>query len=685
MHMDRRSRKSKGKQSKKPEKPGLSPKQSTEANKDSAAKKIESKAPVPHTLPSTPPSAPARIPTLPDLPLGLSFVEFVNRHLVGRGIFLSAKQEEACQKLEAFLRNPTKRCFVLKGYAGTGKTFLIDWLNRYAMYINLGAPALAAPTGRAAFVLSQITGAMASTIHGLIYQLRTLIILPSDVNLKGTPRWRFPIKKTVQDDTSQVFIIDEASMVSNALASNEFYTFGTEHLLQDLIEYTRLKVRDAKSKIIFVGDDCQLPPYNTDESHALDKEYLQKTFGLEVDEFEIDTVLRQREGSGILSTATFLRHVIKSKKPDYFDIDYSKGDIDNVKRRKHTPSSPPDVADLIASAFQNNESNGIAVTWKNEEVFYLNIDVRERLWGSGKTDIRKGDRLVIGLNAPGYKVSNGELVMVRSVSPLLKMPPIVTKTGKLLKFRTITFEKFYGPDEDRIVKKCLILENALWDPTRDIEPEDKEALYWDFSRRYYAKHPEKNERENPKPAEFRKALSRDRFYNALRVKFGYAMTCHKAQGGQWDTVSVVFDLGRNDAYTVKHLRWAYTAITRAQRHLNVVDAPRITPLSILNGKKAPVAAAPVPGALTTPLPFQTHLETVVRKELGHEGIKINTHRPVQGGEKYFFERDGKDAVIIFWYDGDGYFTKLEDKDKEAKVWDRTLVSDIERIIRANAK
>jgi hypothetical protein len=623
-----------------------------------------------------------RIASLPDLPLGLSLVEFINRHLVGRDRTLSNKQTAACTALEAFLRNPNRRCFLLKGYAGTGKTFLIDWLNRYIQYINLGAPSLAVPTGRAAFVLAQITGARTSTIHGLIYQLTNLVIVPSKKSASGTPRFMYPLKDTILDNASQVFIVDESSMVSNDKASNEFHKFGSERVLKDLIEYARLDVIDAQSKMIFVGDPCQLPPVNSAQSHALDKEYLEKTFGFEVDEFEIDEVMRQAAASGILSTATYIREVVKSGKPDYFDIDYSKGDIDHVSRLKALPTDPPDVADLIASAFQRDEFNGIAVAATNEEVHNLNLAVRERLWGAAETDIRPGDRLVIGANSPNHQITNGELVMVVEVHPRMSKT-VTTRNGDILKFREITIGKFYGPVTDRI-KTCLILENYLWDPKREIAPGAKDALFWDFCERYYAKNPNLNPEENPKPATFRAALKADPFYNAVKTKFGYSLTCHKAQGGQWENVSVVFDLNRSDVYSLSHLRWAYTAITRAQSHLNVVNPPRLTPLSKLTGLAAPLPAAPLPNALTTPVPFQTYLETIIRQSLEPLKIAITGYKPIQGGEKYFFGRDGKDAVLVFWYDGDGYFTEIEDKAPEAKAWDAKLVEDIQRAVRKNA-
>jgi ATP-dependent exoDNAse (exonuclease V) alpha subunit len=218
---------------------------------------------------------------------------------------LSQGQETALTKMEAFLASPVQ-VFMLKGYAGSGKTTILKGLVEYLYAVEKDF-ALMAPTGRAAKVIREKTGQEAFTIHKSIYSYEDMV----EIEEGDSFYYYYKIRNNV-DVAGKIFIVDEASMLSDAKSEGEFFRFGSSHLLSDLITYTRVAHENVKSKIIFVGDPCQLPPVGDNSSKAFEANYLKEHFNLSTEETEMKEVKRQGGDSGILTAGAKLRKSISA-------------------------------------------------------------------------------------------------------------------------------------------------------------------------------------------------------------------------------------------------------------------------------------------------------------------------------------------------------------------------------------
>ena len=479
---------------------------------------------------------------------------------------LSQDQETALTKLDLFLEDSVQ-VFLLKGYAGSGKTtiikILIDCLEKENRnYV------LMAPTGRAAKILRDKTG-KGQTIHSSIYNFDKLesVNKDSEIEAEHSFHYHFPVNQN--DLNNNILIIDEASMISAKESKNELFTFGTNNLLNDLLTFARVKSNN--NKIIFVGDPAQLPPITDSNSYALESNYLN-SLGYTVVETEMKQVMRQGDNL-ILENANLIRGLITKENRDELALKY-----DNESFIKINSS---EIIEKYIEIFPVPEiGNGAIISYSNSQCYQYNVAIRERIF-PGKKNIEVGDLLLINNNnyhTYGIELFNGDFAKVIGVSSelILQSAPIQNKqfNKKLniqLHFRQITI-RIPSHSEDI---NCYIIDSLLHSMNRDLSLDEMKALYVNFVMRFKTKQNLNKEsgRNFYKvgSGEFRKELKNDPFYNALKVKFGYAITCHKSQCGEWDKVFV--DYSGRISLKKDPLRWCYTATTRGVNTVFAFNAP----------------------------------------------------------------------------------------------------------------
>lgn len=584
----------------------------------------------------------------------------------------TSDQLNAIQALDQFLTNDVP-AFVLKGYAGSGKTTLLKGLIDYL--ISSGRRfQLMAPTGRAAKIIHQRTGHVATTIHKGIYDFEKLEHLKNPKDQKSADfRYYFKTKRN-EEVYQKVYIIDEASMLSNILSHGEFLQFGSGYLLNDLISFTRVNVHSANSKIIFIGDDAQLPPVGMNFSPALDSSYLINQFNLNVAGAELKEVKRQNLESGILNASKKLRTCLTSGFFNEFDLRENGKDIFNIT-----------YDNFLTDYFACNE-NRIVVTFKNKTAREINKLIRVRKFGIDD-QIRSSDKVIVGSNNYKLGILNGELAVVSSVgeATITRTVKFFGSEGKsvevLLSWREI---EIIAPNENGSDKhiRGFMLENSLHGDSF-LTINEVQALLVDFKNR----HPNLK----PDTIEFNEALKNDDYFNCIQLKYGYAITCHKAQGGEWDGVFVFWDKGNNVNFNSfvdfqtkigkqneDYYRWAYTAITRASTKLYLVNPPFFNSYSnmvfydsfVINSYEELTSSVIRPMELDfseeflsilkdfnlddSPLPIQDHfikLFYLLRKNY----IDITGWKKVNLEIRYFVQRVDEKVALKFWINSKNEF------------------------------
>jgi hypothetical protein len=472
---------------------------------------------------------------------------------------LSSGQETALTKLESFLDSPVQ-VFMLKGYAGSGKTTILEGLVEY-LTANEKDFVLMAPTGRATKVIREKTGQEAFTIHKSIYSYEDMV----EVEEGDSFFYNYKLRNN-NDIIGKIFIVDEASMLSDSKSESEFFRFGTGFLLSDLINYTRVNYENARTKIIFVGDPCQLPPVTDNSSKAFEPIYLKEKFNLSSEETEMKEVKRQAGESGILKAAAKIRKSISAGFFNDFNLRSNESDILN-------PSY-----ETFLDTWQKATSPKIIIASKNKTCLDLNLQIRERRFGNANLPIQKSDIIIMGGNNYRKGIFNGEFAVINEVSSEIETRTIALK-GKpsvTLNWRNVELV-FPDAESNNKMVKGKVLENFLYGDNY-LKPEESQALYVDFRMRH--------ERLKPKTEEFKEAIMQDEYFNALLMKYGYAVTCHKAQGGEWDNVFTIWDNDNTKGFNCfsdnqrragktnqNFYRWAYTAITRASQKLYAINPP----------------------------------------------------------------------------------------------------------------
>jgi tRNA A37 threonylcarbamoyladenosine biosynthesis protein TsaE len=480
---------------------------------------------------------------------------------------LSSDQQSALAKLEAFLASPVQ-VFMLKGYAGSGKTTILKGLVEYLNAVEKDF-ALMAPTGRAAKVIREKTGQEAFTIHKSIYSYEDMV----EIEEGDSFYYYYKIRNNV-DVADKIFIVDEASMLSDAKSEGEFFRFGSSHLLSDLITYTRVAQPNVNSKIIFVGDPCQLPPVGDNSSKAFEANYLKEHFNLSSEETEMKEVQRQGGDSGILRAAAKIRKSISARFFNDFNLRSNGKDILNP------------TYETFLDTWQEAASPKIIIASKNKTCLDLNLQIRERRFGNADLPVQKSDIVIMGANNYRKGVFNGEFAVINEVSSIVTQRTIAlrSKSPVTLYWRDVELV-FPDAESNNKVVNGKILENFLYGDNF-LKPEETQALYVDFTSRHGGL--------TPQTEIFKQAIMQDEYFNCLLIKYGYAVTCHKAQGGEWDNVFTVWDndnVEGFDCFTDKQrragktnqgfYRWAYTAITRASKALYALNPPSFNSYSTM--------------------------------------------------------------------------------------------------------
>lgn len=445
------------------------------------------------------------------------------------------KQDIFFQKVADFVLNSSNNeLFVLKGYAGTGKTTVISTIVNQLKNVNQKY-LLLAPTGRAAKVISNYSQKPAFTIHKKIY-------FPKKSSGGG-------VSFTLQPNkfTNTVFIIDEASMISDTNQESKLYENGS--LLDDLLSF----VDSGKNcKIIFVGDTAQLPPVHLDVSPALNIDSLSLHYNKNVHHIELDEVMRQEEDSGILFNATELREILKSHFIDTYKFNLN-GFKDIVRLQDGY-----DIQDAIQDAFSNYGLEETAfIVRSNKRANQYNEQIRSKILGK-ENEISSGDYMMVVKNnyfwlkdsdEAGF-IANGDIIEVLEIRNIKELYGF--------KFATVKIRMVDYPNQ--IPFDTILLLDTIKSESPSLTYEESNKLYQEVMLDY--------EDETTKYKKFQKVKNNE-YFNALQVKFSYAITCHKSQGGQWNTVFIEQPYLPNGV-DKDYIRWLYTAMTRAKEKLYLI-------------------------------------------------------------------------------------------------------------------
>jgi len=419
--------------------------------------------------------------------------------------------------------------FMLKGYAGTGKTTLVATLVKSLPALGKRS-VLIAPTGRAAKVLGKYSKKSASTIHKKIYWIRT--------NKSGNTF--ITLKENTHINT--IFIVDEASMIPE----NSDKGFGNRSLLDDLIEYV---YQGLDCKLILIGDTAQLPPVHLDISPALDEAKLELNYNKQVICKELTQVVRQKKDSLILKNATDIRNRIANS-----NYSYPKLGTNSEVIRLNTGE---DLQDALETAYSNEGVNTTAVLCRsNKRANLYNQQIRAKIrWQ--ENEISAGDMLMVVRNnyywlddssKAGF-IANGDTVEV------VKIKETIERYG--FRFAKAIIQMVDYPDEKEL--ELILLLETLTSESPAITYEQYQKLYKEVGLDYKGQK------------EINKKIKEDEFFNALQIKFAYAITCHKSQGGQWENVFVDLGYFTEDMLDKSYLRWLYTALTRASKKLYLIN------------------------------------------------------------------------------------------------------------------
>ena len=493
------------------------------------------------------------------------------------GFELNEDQKGFVRAIADFLNDKNKSVFILQGCAGSGKTFLMQGVANY-LQSKKKAFCLIAPTGKAAKVLTNKSGFEASTIHRNIYSFNKIIEAENkernieDDFLKaqvvGESEWirQFSLKDN-EDDISSVYIVDESSLIGNTEVDSEILKFGSGKLLHDLLKYINPDYKKNKRKVIFIGDMYQLPPIKMNYSPALSVEavfkecpYLESLDAIQA--YMLQSVVRQKEDSGVLKVATYLREKLKNQHFNELFIEEQPQDVIKITHDQF-------ISTYMEAVIKKGLNQVIAIAYTNASVDIYNRLIREQLFPQ-QEEITVDDRLMIVMNAciGDEYVLNGDFVRVVQVGDRIVRKVKMREEEVKLLFRDVVIE-FEGKKHS-----VFLLETVLLSKERSLTKTERKALYKDFMIRHSneiataAKMGKKKRHEK-----ITELLLTDKYINALQVKYGYAITCHKSQGSEWDTVFLDCDLKRG--YRNREtFQWFYTGVTRSSNQLYLVDMPR---------------------------------------------------------------------------------------------------------------
>lgn len=447
----------------------------------------------------------------------------------------TTKQDILLQQLSHYLFDTDfNRVFLLKGFAGTGKTTIIGSLVKNLWQAQFSS-VLMAPTGRAAKVISNYSNREAFTIHRKIY-------FPKKEKGGG-------ISFTLQPNKHRrcLFIVDEASMISDRVSDSKLFENGS--LLDDMMQFV---YSGHQCKLLLIGDDAQLPPVKLDVSPALDSKVLSLQYNKEVDQMLLDEVVRQAADSGILSNATTIREFLSDGFYEDFKFNI-QGHTDIIRL-----VDGHEIMDAITDSYdQAGKEETAIIVRSNKRANLYNQQIRQRILFQ-EEEISAGDHLMVVKNnyfwldakSDAGFIANGDIVRILEIYAIKELYGF--------RFAEVKVEMVDYPSMKAL--DTVVMLDVLTMETPSLSYEDGDRLYKEVQQDYA------DEKANYK--RFLK-IKGNKFFNALQVKFSYAITCHKSQGGQWDTIFIeqpYLPEGMNRDY----LRWLYTAMTRAKNKLYLI-------------------------------------------------------------------------------------------------------------------
>lgn len=490
------------------------------------------------------------------------------------GLVPTRDQTAAIDTFCHFMTDRNGHCvMILRGSAGTGKTSLASAFVKTMVSLRQKV-VLLAPTGRAAKVFSLNSGHQAFTIHRRIYRQKAFNGESSKFNLNDN----------LAQDT--LFMVDEASMIANG-GTSEYMSFGTGRLLDDLVSFV---YSGRNCRMMIVGDKAQLPPVGADESPALSAGYMEG-YGLSVYQCDLDEVLRQAEGSGILYNATMIRRMVTHDEVTRLPMIRFSGFADI----RVVPGDEL-VEQLNSSYSEVGMDETIVVTRSNKRANIYNVGIRNMVLGR-EEELTTGDMLLVVKNNYYWlekesrsekQKPNGEDVRVntiaskmlsgassRSVVSLSNSFSFIANGDRACVQRVRNVRELYGfkfadvwlqfPDYNNYEIQATIIIDTLTSEASALTHQQSEQLFDAVMEDY---------QDIPLKADRMKKIREDMYYNALQVKYAYAVTCHKAQGGQWSHVFIDQGYMTDDMLTPDYIHWLYTAFTRATEKLFLVNWPK---------------------------------------------------------------------------------------------------------------
>ena len=465
--------------------------------------------------------------------------EFISLILDRFGFEPTADQMNALECFGQFLASRDEMPMMLmRGSAGTGKTSLVAAMVQTLVSLHQKV-VLMAPTGRAAKVLSISSSLPASTIHRKIYRQKTML---GDFNLNDNLH------------TDTLFVIDEASMISTFSMSET--GFGSGNLLDDLIQFV---YSGRNCRMLLIGDTAQLPPVGEEESPALIPEILYG-YGATLYECDLSEVLRQEQESGILYNATAIRSLIQHKEATELPKLRFRGFSDIIS----LPGN--EIIDALSSSYSRvGIDDTIVITRSNKNATIYNNGIRAQVLDREEL-LERGDQVMI--------VKNHTLPTLNSKPSTLntQQPSFIANGDKAIIVRVRNFRELYGfhfadailrfPDYDDFELDTIVLTDTLQSDAPALTQEQNNALF---------KAIEEDYADIPRKADRMKAIREDAYFNALQIKYAYAVTCHKAQGGQWSHVYIDQGYMTDDMLTPDYIHWLYTAITRGKERVYMVN------------------------------------------------------------------------------------------------------------------
>lgn len=440
-------------------------------------------------------------------------------------------QRQAFSKLAQFITSE-QEVFIMNGYAGTGKTTLIKAVVDTLESMKIPFMLLS-PTGRAAKVLSNYSAQPAYTIHKKIYRQHSV----SD----GIQKFGMNFNAA----QNMVYIVDESSMLSDTIGENA--NFGSGSLLNDLFRFV---FNEHKCKLILLGDIAQLPPIGVDKSPALDAQYISTNFGKEPQCISLTQVIRQAQDSGILHNATSIRSLLENDDIRLPQLEESE-DVIRID------------GGMLLEALESSQDkvgieNTIVITRSNKMANRYNDGIRRMiLWK--ESSISEGDYIMIVKNNYFWTEGNKDVPFIANgdIAEICKINKYETLYGFDFADVTLRF-----PDYQDMELTVKVLLNTITSESASLAYGENNKLYQEVSADYADVKNKRTQYEK---------IKKDPYFNALQIKFAYAITCHKAQGGQWNHVYIDHGYLTDDMITKEFLRWLYTAFTRASEKIYLVN------------------------------------------------------------------------------------------------------------------